>query len=75
MDHAHHQWYRQMEQALQLGGKSSNTEGILSSFGGDIPGFFGVLHTWGRTLSYHPHVHYIVSILRVMLRSMNRPSI
>ncbi len=23
-------------------------------------GFFGVLHTWGRTLGYHPHVHYIV---------------
>lgn len=28
--------------------------------GGDLPGFFGVLHTWGRTLSYHPHIHYIV---------------
>jgi hypothetical protein len=24
--------------------------------GGDVPGFFGVLHTWGRTLQYHPHV-------------------
>jgi Putative transposase/Transposase zinc-binding domain len=23
-------------------------------------GFFGVLHTWGRTLEYHPHVHYVV---------------
>jgi len=23
-------------------------------------GFFGVLHTWGRTLGYHPHVHYVV---------------
>jgi hypothetical protein len=23
-------------------------------------GFTGVLHTWGRTLSYHPHVHFIV---------------
>ena len=29
--------------------------------GGDLPGFFGVLHTWGRTLHYHPHIHYIVS--------------
>lgn len=28
--------------------------------GADLPGFFGVLHTWGRTLSYHPHIHYIV---------------
>jgi Putative transposase/Transposase zinc-binding domain len=23
-------------------------------------GFLGVLHTWGRTLDYHPHVHYLV---------------
>src|SRR4051795_4270216 len=23
-------------------------------------GFFGVLHTWGRTLEYHPHVHYVI---------------
>ena len=28
--------------------------------GGDLPGFFGVLHTWGRQLSYHPHIHYVV---------------
>jgi len=28
--------------------------------GGDFPGFFGVLHTWGRKLHYHPHIHYIV---------------
>ncbi len=28
--------------------------------GGELPGFFGVLHTWGRTLEYHPHIHYIV---------------
>jgi len=29
--------------------------------GGDLPGFFGVLHTWGRTLDYHPHLHYIAA--------------
>jgi hypothetical protein len=23
-------------------------------------GFSGVLHTWGRTLNFHPHVHFIV---------------
>lgn len=23
-------------------------------------GFFGVLHTWGRDLRYHPHVHWVV---------------
>lgn len=28
--------------------------------GTNLPGFFGVLHTWGRTLEYHPHVHYVV---------------
>jgi hypothetical protein len=28
--------------------------------GTDRPGFFGVRHTWGRTLEYHPHVHYVV---------------
>ena len=29
--------------------------------GGEVPGFFGVLHTWGRTLNYHPHIHYVVA--------------
>jgi len=29
--------------------------------GGDIPGFFGVLHTWGRQMPYHPHIHYIAA--------------
>ena len=27
--------------------------------GGEI-GLVGVLHTWGRQLTYHPHVHYLV---------------
>jgi hypothetical protein len=25
------------------------------------PGFFGVLHTWGRQLPYHPHLHYVMA--------------
>ncbi|MFQ5615932.1 MAG: transposase [Anaerolineales bacterium] len=29
--------------------------------GGDLPGFFGVMHTWGRQLQYHPHIHYVVT--------------
>jgi len=29
-------------------------------FKGNLPGFFGVLHTRGRTMQYHPHIHYIV---------------
>jgi hypothetical protein len=28
--------------------------------GTDLPGFTGVLHTWGRQLQYHPHLHSIV---------------
>ncbi len=28
--------------------------------GTDLPGFTGILHTWGRQLTYHPHIHYIV---------------
>lgn len=28
--------------------------------GADLPGFFGVLQTWGRKLQYHPHIHYVV---------------
>ena len=30
--------------------------------GGQL-GLLGVLHTWGRNLSYHPHVHYLVPAL------------
>ncbi len=28
--------------------------------GTNLPGFTGVLHTWGRRLPYHPHIHYIM---------------
>jgi hypothetical protein len=28
--------------------------------GADQIGFFGVLHTWGRALQYHPHIHFVV---------------
>ncbi|OYV99570.1 MAG: hypothetical protein B7X11_05285, partial [Acidobacteria bacterium 37-65-4] len=28
-------------------------------FGGEL-GFIGLLHTWGQTLCYHPHIHFIV---------------
>lgn len=26
---------------------------------GSAPGFFGVMHTWGRQIQYHPHIHYV----------------
>jgi len=29
-------------------------------YGGGQIGMVGVLHTWGRKLNYHPHVHYLV---------------
>ncbi len=28
---------------------------------GGKPGLIGILHTWNRTLVYHPHIHYIVT--------------
>ena len=28
--------------------------------GTNLPGFTGILHTWGRQLQYHPHIHSIV---------------
>ena len=28
--------------------------------GCDLAGFFGLLHTWGRQLQYHPHVHFVI---------------
>jgi len=28
--------------------------------GADLPGFTSVLHTWGRQVQYHPHLHLIV---------------
>lgn len=28
--------------------------------GAELTGFTGVLHTWGRLLQYHPHLHFIV---------------
>ena len=28
--------------------------------GTELPGFTGILHTWGRQLQYHPPIHYIV---------------
>lgn len=29
--------------------------------GTNLPGFTGILHTWGRQLQFHPHIHYIVA--------------
>lgn len=42
---------------------SDTLKALLSDkrrYGIDVPGFLGVLHTWGRSLQYHPHLHFIV---------------
>ena len=28
---------------------------------GGLPGFIGILHTWGQNLCYHIHIHYIMA--------------
>ena len=28
--------------------------------GCNVAGFFGILHTWGRQLQYHPHAHFVI---------------
>jgi hypothetical protein len=33
---------------------------IATKTHGGLAGFTGVLHTWGRQLQHHPHVHFIV---------------
>jgi hypothetical protein len=44
--------FKASSQAIQKLARDEN------HIGGDLPGFLGVLHTWGRTLEYHPHIHY-----------------
>jgi hypothetical protein len=46
--------FQASSQALKLLARDSKFIGT------DLPGFTGVLHTWGRQLTYHPHIHYIV---------------
>jgi hypothetical protein len=41
--------------------------------GGQV-GMVGVLHTWGRNLAYHPHVHYLVPGGAVTADGSWRPS-
>ena len=36
------------------------TAKIPRHIGADQIGMLGVLHTWGRDLTYHPHVHFLV---------------
>lgn len=45
--------FRMSAEAMQMLGADPR-------FVGGQMGMVGVLHTWGRNLSYHPHIHYLV---------------
>lgn len=45
--------FRMSAEAIQTLGKDPR-------FVGGQMGMVGVLHTWGRNLCYHPHIHYLV---------------
>jgi Putative transposase/Transposase zinc-binding domain len=51
---AYHAMFKASSEALKRLAKDARFIGT------DLPGFIGVLHTWGRQLQYHPHIHYIV---------------
>src|SRR5919199_194838 len=34
---------------------------------GALPGIISVLHTWGQQLSFHPHVHSVLSVVAALL--------
>ncbi len=34
-------------------------------------GATGVLHTWGRDMNYHPHVHFIVPVALLASRAVS----
>jgi hypothetical protein len=35
--------------------------------------FFGILHSWGQTLVYHPHIHFVVAGGGIMGNTMLKP--
>lgn len=55
----HHQ--RQIYDLLfRLSAEATQQLALDPRFVGGQIGLVGVLHTWGRNLSYHPHIHYLV---------------
>lgn len=51
---AYHALFKASSQAIKRLAKDERFIGT------QLPGFTGILHTWGRQLQYHPHIHYIV---------------
>jgi hypothetical protein len=37
--------------------------------------FFGILHTWGQTLVYHPHIHFIVAGCGIIDETIVEPKV
>ena len=46
---------------FQAAGHTLNAFARDKKFLGAKPGFIGMLHTWGQTLSHHVHLHFIVA--------------
>ncbi len=42
-------------ESLKVGAKNERFAGVRET------GFFGVLHTWGQDLTFHPHAHFLVA--------------
>ena len=51
---AYHAMFTASSQALK---RLAHAERCI---GTNLPGFPGILHTWGRPLQYHPHIHSMV---------------
>ncbi|MCP4542711.1 MAG: IS91 family transposase [Chloroflexi bacterium] len=45
---------------FRMSAQAMQTLGADPRFVGGQMGMVGVLHTWGRNLSFHPHIHYLV---------------
>ena len=56
-------WNRSLMMDLLFSASSQSMSQLLSDprFLGARPGMLLSLHTWGRTLSHHPHIHALVS--------------
>jgi hypothetical protein len=50
----YHALFRASSESLKLLKKDKRFVGC------DTSGFFGILHTWGRQIQFHPHVHYVI---------------
>jgi cytochrome c-type biogenesis protein CcmH/NrfF len=57
---ARHQPQRIYDLLFRMSAEATQKLAQDPRFVGGQMGMVGVLHTWGRNLAYHPHVHYLV---------------